>query len=49
VDGRIGVQEEAEDLVADGVTGDVGPNLLEDAGVVAAPRTTGNSYSTPIC
>jgi hypothetical protein len=32
VDGRIGVEEEAENLVADGVAGDRGPDLLDDAG-----------------
>ena len=35
-DGRIGVKHEAKDLVADGVAGDVGADLLDDAGIVAA-------------
>jgi hypothetical protein len=35
-DGRIGVEEEPEDLVADGVAGDLGPDLLDHADVVAA-------------
>src|SRR4051794_10892758 len=36
VRGRVGVQQEAEDLIPGRVVGDVGPDLLDDAGVVAA-------------
>jgi hypothetical protein len=48
VDGRVGVQEEAEHLVADGVAGDLGPDLLDDAGVVAA-ADGGKLVLEPIC
>lgn len=41
------MQQEAEDVVAGGVAGDVGADLFDHAGIVR-PRVTGYSCSTPM-
>jgi hypothetical protein len=48
MDGRVGVEEEAEDLVAHAVAGDLGAGLLDDAGVVAS-EDDGELVLEPIC